>query len=162
MKLNYRNLLTSFLNVALNKSLNKCEAVYSNEALFKIQNEIPENRSKLEQILSSFNLPANNVHFCNGGIFIVSKKFTHFFKNYDLLTLRNALPKSDTNSDNNVTYLYERFFGCLINYLNLTTLILDRHPFLYSYDNTIEINSSIALEYDLHEVKNIVKKTISK
>ena len=159
---NTRKILTSFLNVKLNKVLRIYQALYSNHLVFDFNNkESLENIDNLYQILSYFNFQQKNFNFCNGGMFVVSNKFTQFFKDYDLIELFNMLHKAEgfqIESNGKIYQAFERFFGYLIDFLNLNTLIVGYHPFNYSYDNTIAINSSISLNYDVNYIKQLIEK----
>ena len=67
-------------------------------------------------------------------MFIVSNKFTDFFRNHDLIALFNMLTSNgilDKKNDGLIEHAYERFFGYLIDYLGLRTLCLD----LYDREN---------------------------
>lgn len=149
-----RRILTSLLHIKLNKMLRKFKALYATQQLFDSDKENLVSKNAINQVLNSYQLNLRNFNFCPGGIFIVSQAFTNFFKNYDVIDLYNKLPK---NLDYNIQQAYEKFFGYLIDYLDLNVLVTGPHSFRYYYDNSVAINSSILLNYNLKYAKQLIK-----
>lgn len=154
-----RKVATSFLHIKLNKIFRKFQAVYAKQQFFDNTKENAANKRALREILNFFRLELKNFNFCPGKMFIVSQVFTEFFKKYDLVNFVNKLPK---NMDYRSQQAYEQFFGYLIDYLHLNTLVTGIQNFRYSADNTVAINSSISLNYDLNYAKQLIKKNAIK
>ena len=134
----WRALNTSFLRIHINPLLRDYECVYSNKIKCNAYTDCIE-RSKgesvnceyVQQLMKFFHLVPCDFSFCAGTMFIVSKKFTEFFKNYDLLKIFAMLndEASFANAlDGRIEHAFERFFGGLFEHLKLKTYCLDYQP----------------------------------
>jgi hypothetical protein len=124
---NWREVLTSLLNLRINKLLNYADFVYSCNLSFDWHSPtIPEVVKPLTQLFDFFKLPKKNFDFSPGTMFIISDKIVDFFKNYDLITLYNMLHLDIHYQSNRVglEHAYEWLFGYLAQYSGLKRKIV--------------------------------------
>jgi hypothetical protein len=124
----WRALLTSFLRVHINPILREYDCVYSNRITWFFDCIHDGDTDNIKKLLHYFNVPERNFHYCGGTMFIVSKKFTDFFRQYDMKELFTTLNDKEIlnrYNDGLIEHAYERFFGYLIDYLGLKTFCLD-------------------------------------
>lgn len=125
----WRQLLTSILNLRVNKILRKYDYIYNchintglHPDLIKLMNN---------DILKKFNMPyKKNFGHASGTMFIASIKLIEFFKDQNLLNLFNTLNTGDYFHNPiappgfKIEHEYEAFFGYLASYLNLKHKII--------------------------------------
>ncbi len=129
-KNSWRQVLTSILNLRINKLLNEYEYVHNCYInVFKVH-PILINLMKTS-ILKNFNIECTKPFgHSSGTMFIASSKLLDIFKNYNLLTLFNNLNPNDDfhnpaiNTGLKMEHQYELFFGCLASELNLKHKII--------------------------------------
>jgi len=136
---NLREKLTSFLKLPMEKYLKKYDCIYASPYHFDFSKPQPAqelgmkpedwpwishwhkiNVANMKKLLAHYQLPQQNFDFCGGTMFLVSSKLTDFFKSYNLLEIFNSLNMGYINCDGEIEHVYERFFGYLNKYLNLT------------------------------------------
>lgn len=141
----WRDLLTSFLNIPVNKLLNNFETVYSNRVYFDFNEDFhydptgfqEKNKEHVQNLCRYFNVPAHNFNFAGGTMFIASNKITKFFQSYDPLKIFNLFEKHHYQDNGLLEHGFERFFGCLFEHLNMKHHTLDYYPQLYIHDQKI-------------------------
>jgi hypothetical protein len=138
----WRDLLTSFLNIRINKLLNYHQAVYSFRLGFKFNASYADinaraniaNLSHLSQILTQLNLPKKDFNYSAGTMFIASSKMTQFFKEYNMINFfKNLNLNKDYKAVNGlIEHAFERFFGYIIDHLNLKVAVIDNYSRSYT------------------------------
>lgn len=129
------NLLTSFMNLKINKLLTYNDCIYSNNVNYEFKdNNIND---KLSKLLKEYQFPKRNFEFCEGSIFICSSNFTKFFqeKKNNLINLFKQL-ESNSKKDDWIS-AYEKILGYLFNYLGFKKKLISHHLPLYPFDNKI-------------------------
>ncbi len=138
----WRDLITSFLNIRINKLLNYYQAVYSfkldfifNASYADINARVNfENLSHLSQILNEFNLPKKDFSYSAGTMFIASSKMTEFFKEYNMINhfKRLNMNKNYKAVNGLIEHAFERFFGYIIDHLSLNVAVIDNYSRAYT------------------------------
>ncbi len=154
----WRNILTSFLNININILLRKNECLYSNKIHYSFNEENDKNIENLKRILNLLELPQKDFNFCGGTMFIASEKMTQFFKKYDLIKLFAMLNADKKQNDGLIEHAFERFFGYVTDHLNLKTQIIDYYPIRYKNDNKLSNTKNIPQDYDANKVHEYIKK----
>lgn len=132
----WRDILTSFMNIPVNKLLHKRKCLYSNKIHYDFNQTKDINKENVRSLLNYFNLPEKEFDFCGGTMFIASSKFTDFFKNYNLLDLIKRLTYGRPLRNNGlIEHAYERLFGYILDHLDLKKQIIGYHKPKYFYDN---------------------------
>lgn len=122
----WRNMLTSFMNVHVNNILSNYDCIYSNK-FDSDPNTDYITTFTVQKILQKFKLPYHTFNFSAGNMFIVSSKFLDFLKQYNILDMYEMLNESKflNNGDGTIEHGFERFFGYVIDHLQLKTFIMD-------------------------------------
>jgi hypothetical protein len=118
---NWRHILTSFLNLRLNKLLRTKSFIYTCDLNFTWHGSKDDNNIKIvRRLLSYYKKPELPFRFCGGTMFIMSHEIIDFFKKYNLLTLFNTLNVYESHpTKEEIEHGYERFFGYLATYFKL-------------------------------------------
>lgn len=147
-----RTLLTSFLNLSgINQLLRHKKAICPNIVT-----------RKSDTLTKRLKQPYKRFNFYIGRMFLVSNKFTNFFKKHDLLKFFNLLTvdtERTLTSNNKYSYfVFEQFFGYLINHLKLPIQVIEHKAPIYPHDNLTTTEKGISLNYDINYIKECIKK----
>lgn len=164
----WRQLNMSFLNIHINPILSDYDCIYSNRIHFSFDkasvtksSDQSVNGKNVMRLLDYYKLPSRDFNFCGGNMFIVSKKMTEFFRPYDLCDLFYSLNDEISFADaldGKIEHAYERFFGYLIDYLGLKKFLIDYHPLPFPEDNSIAKCYNVPIDYDVEDVKKLVRE----
>lgn len=119
----WRRLLMSILHIRFGVLLSQYEAVYACKSHFDFNNPgICE--KNVGVLLKNLNLPKKNFNFSAGTMFIVSNKFTDFFKENKLERFFSKLAPGPAKINGALEHAFERIFGYVIDYIQLKTRII--------------------------------------